>query len=194
MMTDPVTPPIEPTPPTDSVDDSPKPLLGAEPAAPTPFDPATFTYPEGVTFSDEDKTFLSETAAKYSIPHQAMEALVGRYASTMQAASDGMSGQVQRDWDETIKGWQGKVKETYGPKLEEALVRLESVIDRFGDDEFRSFLSITGAHSHPAVFAFLEKVHAAVGEAKPVLPNGAPAAGDIYATMYPTMVNMKGNG
>lgn len=168
-------------------------LRTAAPDASAPFDAEKFTYPEGVEFSDEDKTFLAETAKEFGIPHAAMERLVGKYASVAQAESDKITGAVQREWDQTLTGWKTEVQTHYGPKLEEALVRCEGVIDRFGGQKFRDFLDVTGGHSHPAVFEFLEAVHKAVGEGKPVLPTGAPAT-NVLDSMYPSMVNMKGNG
>lgn len=169
-------------------------LRTASADASAPFDPEKFTYPEQVTFSDEDKTFLAETAKEFNIPHAAMSRLVERYASVAQAESDRISGTVQQEWDQTLNGWKAEVQKHYGPKLDEALVRCEGVIDRFGGQKFRDFLDVTGGHSHPAVFEFLEAVHKAVGEGKPVLPNGGSAAPNPFDVMYPTMANMKGNG
>lgn len=166
------------------------------PLATTPFDPASFTYPEveGVTFSDEDKTAFAGLATKYGVSAEAATAFLQMHAESLKTTHGRVSGEVQTAWNETLTGWTDEVKKTYGAQLEEVITGCEAVIDQFGGQAFREFLGITGGHSHPAVFAFLKKVGEAVGEAKPVMPQGSAAA-DRYATMYPSMATLqKGNG
>lgn len=197
---DPAVPPTDPdpalaTPPADPIDATgePKPLLRTAPEAPaepTPFDPETFKFPEaeGLSFSDDDKSFLAKIASDYKVPEQAMTALLDRYVKSVQTAVDGQGTQRDTAWNQLIADNVKQITEHYGDKLDATVTKLEGVIDTYGGDDFREFLAITGGHSHPAVFSFLEKVASAVGEAKPVVPGGTAVAPTGLAARYPSMV------
>jgi hypothetical protein len=164
-------------------------LLGAPPAAvePTPFDAEKFTYPEGFEFTADHKTFLAETAKKYNIPMQAVEAFVGQHVKEAQAISDRVQGLVDTAWNETLSGWKTESQKQFGTDLPAVIAKCEGVIGQFGGQPFLDILRTTGLGNNPVMIGMLAKIADAIGEPTPVNPKGEPMNGHPLAAMYPSM-------
>ncbi len=192
----PNSPPLEPTTeaaaavePTPVGEPSPTLLDETPPApAPTPFDPATFAFPEGIEVTDAQKISLGEVATKYNIPQEAMTDLMKMYAETASAVSDRVSTEVTDAWNTTMNEWQTATKTLYGAELPKALTMANTVLDEFGTPELKEALRITGLGNHVEIFKFLGKISEKVGEAAPVPAGGTPApAQDGIYKLYPSM-------
>lgn len=98
----------------------------------------------------------------------------------------------EQAWTTMLDGWK-KASETDpvfgGAKLEESLAAVQTVVDEFGDKDFRALLDLSGAGNSPAMIRFLLKVHAAQpGEGKP--QNGQPNPPKVAGleVLYPGLV------
>lgn len=168
-------------------------LLGGEKAvAPgTPFDAATFEYPEGLEIGDPEREFLTDFTAKFKVPAEGVKALLDQYTQMAKAASDRMGEDLDAAWSTTSEGWATETKTHYKSEvaLNAAIAKGEAVINEFGSPEIFSHLSTTGLGNNLAVLQMFEKIGAALGEGRPIPATGAASAeGTILSNLYPTMV------
>lgn len=156
----------------------------------TPFDAATFEYPEGMEVSDEQKGFLTKFATDYKVPAEGVKSLLDQYVQMSQAAADKLGKQLDNEWTATSERWTSETKAHYvsEAKLNDAIAQCERVIDEFGSDAIYEHLKTTGLANNLAVMQMFEKIGRALGEPKPVPPAGAQQSGvTSLADLYPTM-------
>lgn len=156
-----------------------------------PFDPDALELPDEIELTDEDRTYLTDLAERHDLSHDAVAEFVGTYVERLIEARDSVSDMVQNTFTEQNAEWVGQLNEMYGgeEKAQEVADRLAPFIDQYGGDELREALNVTGAGNHPAVFRFMEKVSAALGEGTPV--NAGKSTGgnaDPLGKLYPSMV------
>jgi len=174
-----------------------KPAESAAEAAPatdkpvtTPFDPATFSPPEGVTLSDEDKTRLGEIATKHGLTSETMTDLLGVYKSKIDSASEA----PVKAFLELNDRWQAEVKadkEIGGDKLPVVLQSIGKLLDdpRFSNPDLKAALTYTGAGNNPAIIKAFYKMSQVLTEGGHVggePPRAAPKPTGAQA-MYPNL-------
>jgi hypothetical protein len=185
LMTEPAAAPAE------------KPAEAAADAAPaedksvtTPFDPATFSPPEGVTLSDEDKTQLGDIATKHGLTSEAVTDLLGVYKAKVDSASEA----PVKAFLELNDKWQAEVKadkDIGGEKLPAVLQSIGKLLDdpRYSDPGLKAALTYTGAGNNPAIIKAFYKMSQALTEGGHVggePPRAAPKPTGAQA-MYPNL-------
>lgn len=178
--------PTEPTtllnqvPPT-ATDPGAEPPVAETPAVETPpveaevpaLTAADLTLPEGAAVDDAAMaSFLEFTAAQKFSKEQAQGALDLYTAQITQLGSA-----MEAEWDATQTQWQEQCRALPGiggDKLDASLAEISKVVDRYGSQDLRTALDVTGAGNHPAVVQFLHSIAKVVNEAPPV--SGQPTA------------------
>lgn len=156
-----------------------------EPAAPA-FKVEDLTAPEGAK-PEELAAFYEEVK---DLPKEAAQRLLDKYTEQAKAIRE----DVYKPYIELNKKWTDEVKTTYGDKLPEAQGAVASLIDRFGGDEVRAALDLTGAGNHPAIFKFAVEIAKALNPPTNAVQGNPPAAErpkDAASAMYPELA--KGN-
>ncbi len=144
-----------------------------EAAAPEPLTAEQLTVPEGLEADSEALSTFVEMANEHGIPQEAAQKLVDFHADFVKQMGDEFTNQ----WTQTQEDWQRQVKELPeigGENLSNSLTEIAKVVDRYGSQELRQALDVTGAGNHPEVVKFLHNVAKAVNEQPPV--SGQPTS------------------
>lgn len=184
----------DPTPPTEGASPSTEGVetegQGSEgnegaPEAPAPITLEDLSLPEGVELAEEEAgEFLSLLNEGPEDPKERAQAFLDLHLSLLSKAADAYAGQ----WETTQADWQRQVRELPeigGDRLEQTLGQIAKVLDRYGDQEVREILNVTGAGNHPAVVRFMHKIAKDLNESPPV--RGGSAEGqprDRASRMY----------
>lgn len=162
----------------------------ASPPPTTPFDAAKFEYPEGLTFDDDQKGFLTKFATDYKVPAEGIKTLLDQYVQLGRAATDRLGEELDNEWSSTAEGWKSETKTHYktDQALTAAIAKCESVIEEFGSPEIYEHLKTSGLANNLAVVRMLENVATALGEGRPIPKNGVTQEPPGLASLYPSMV------
>lgn len=163
-------------------------LVGKQ-AAPLPAPVAALTaadlaLPEGFVADEALQTEFLGVLNKGLPPKELANELIKLQAKSLTTASE----QGSREF-ETLQGqWRDQCMadpEFGGTKLEQNVVNISKLLDKFGDAEARQAFDITGAGNNPAVFRMMSRIAAVLAEPGPIggLPGANPkTAADI---LYP---------
>ncbi len=161
-----------------------EPKKEAEP--PKALDPKDYKLelPEGLKAEDPLLSKFLEGAAEAGLPQDKVQALVARVAPDLMR----QVAEPYEAWNQLQTDWQSQVKadpEIGGARLPEALARISTLMDRFGDPGLREALTMTGAGNNPAIIKSLNRMALAMTEGKLVAGNPAGPKRDIAEVMYP---------
>jgi hypothetical protein len=175
----------EPTPAPTSLINEVKPTAtdpGAEPSPPVQelkteppaeLKPDDFKLPEGFSVDEASMTSYLEFAKTQGLNKDQAQGALDLYAQQITQLGSAM----EAEWNATQTQWQEQCRalpDIGGDKLDASLAEVARVIDRYGSQDLRTALDVTGAGNHPAVVQFLHKIAKAVNEAPPV--SGQPTA------------------
>lgn len=155
--------------------DPPKPA-SARPGSPEKFDWKI----EG------DPSFVSTITGKFEpvarglgLSNEEAHGVYGAFADVMRENVK----QLHTKWAGDLQ----KDKDIGGEKLEESLGLAKSIVDKYGDDEFRGLLNQGGLRYNPALIKMLVKMAKDVGGDRLPRVSDRPAGRDSLDDMYPTM-------
>ena len=149
------------------------------PAAPEPAPEAPpltaeqLTLPEGVAPDPEALASFVEFANGAQLAPEQAQAALDLYHAQVSA----LQTQIAEQWETTQKEWADAARalpEIGGPNLDRTLSEVASVIDRYGSQDLRTALDVTGAGNHPAVVQFLHRIASVINERPPV--SGQPTS------------------
>jgi hypothetical protein len=175
--------PAEPTSPeTPPAETAPKP----EPTPEFVFKEEDFKAPEGFIVDPAAKAAFIELANEFKISPEAAERLVGLQAKL---AKDGAEAQTKA-WTDMQMEWRGAVEtdpNIGGDKLPGVLSNVAKLVDKYGSDDFKQVMTLTGAGNNIHVVNFLHNIAKELVEASPVVgaPVSSPAtlADSLFTTM-----------
>jgi len=162
----------------------------AEAAPFTPFDPATFEYPEGLEVDDGQKEWLTKFSTDYKVPVEGIKALIDQHVQLSQAAADRLGGTLDNEWTSTVEGWRTEATKHYATEaaLNDVISKCEGVIDEFGGPAIYEHLKTTGLANNLAFMQMFSAIAKAVGEGRPVPPaQNAQDTAPSLAALYPSM-------
>lgn len=183
----PISEPAAPAAPAAAAPASPP----APAAAPAPSAPAAaaappaeykFNLPEGVAFSPEMQSGITDFAKKAGLSQEHAQGLVDFAAAQLQAI-DAKASEVRNGWKAAAE----KDPEIGGEKLAPALAAAAEVIAAFaGQDatEFKQYLDTTGLGNHPVLIKVLARVRAQISSDK-FVQGGSPPAPQTAQSFYP---------
>ena len=153
---------------------APESAPAAEPeAAPEPLSASDLTLPEGAEVDEAAMaSFLEFSTAQNFTKEQAQGAL-DLYAQQITQLGE----TFHKQWETTQAEWQEQCRalpDIGGDKLDASLAEVAKVVDKYGSQDLRTALDVTGAGNHPAVVQFLHRIAKVVNEAPPV--SGQPTA------------------
>lgn len=203
MTTETETPQTETTPETNldsstETTESEVSLINQGAPEPEPFNPETFSAPEGLEFSETQTSAIAEIAAKHKLSSAAVSDFLNLYAAEMQSVAASAAEEISGKYNEITQNWQNELVKSYGNR-EKIIAEAQTfapIIDKYGSEELREVLNMTGAGNAPAVFRFFAKIRDALGESAPL--TGAPAKeapkSPNFAGLYPNTPSFhKGN-
>lgn len=158
-------------------------LLGAQPEpAPAPVEPpkadapagfavTDLTLPEGLTAEDPALAQFVTEMNEAKVPKEASQKLLDQHYKAMKDAQEA-GAKLYADMN---KKWADEVRadpEIGGEKLPATLASIAKVVDRFGGDQLRAALDLTGAGNHPAVVKAFAQIGAALNESGNAVQGG----------------------
>ena len=156
----------------------------AEPDPTPPLAPSDLSIPEGRQVDDGLLKKFVDTLNNTSLsPADKANALIGLQKEAMAAAEEAQTqafASMNEEWISQIKS----DPELGGDKLDDNLAVVAKVIDKYGDQELRDALALTGAGNHPAVFRFMLKVAQDVTEGGPVTGASSSKQPDLASLLY----------
>jgi hypothetical protein len=153
----------------------------AEGTSPEPAPTATFddlTLPEGLEIPEETGTQFLELINNDMKPQERAQAFLDLHHSLVQQTMQQTAEAYAEQWEQTQADWQRQVQELPGiggDNLDASLGQIAKVLDRYGDQEAREALNVTGAGNHPALVRLFHAIAKDLNEKPPV--RGAPATG-----------------
>lgn len=160
-----------------------KPAENAEPAkateaekTPDPIDPASYEVelPEGITRDDPMVQAFLAGAAEARLETPAVQAVLAKAAPLVAEALAAPA----RAWAELNTQWQGEFRadpELGGANFDTSIAVIENAISKFGNDELRTALQVTGAGNNPHLLRFIHTLAKPHYESTAV--GASPAAG-----------------
>lgn len=115
--------------------------------------------------SAEEVEGLISFANEKKLSKELTQALVERETAQKKAQADAVE-KAKDKWLNDVKS----DKEIGGDNLKETSVIVKKVFDRFGDEEFASYLENTGLGNHPAVVRFIRKIGKSMTPEQLVMP------------------------
>ena len=194
--------PAAPTNPTllDKPAENAEPAKATEPEkAPEPIDPASYEVelPEGITRDDPMVQAFLAGAAEARLETPAVQAVLAKAAPLVAEALAAPA----RAWAELNTQWQGEFRadpELGGANFDTSIAVIENAISKFGNDDLRTALQVTGAGNNPHLLRFihtLAKPHyesTAVG-ASPAAGSGSrDSAAARLNRLYPSATQAQG--
>jgi hypothetical protein len=168
------TPPEKPLPGLST--EKPKPKAEARPGAPEKYDWKIQGDPSRVQAITKS---LEPMARKLGMSNDEIHGVFDTFTSIAEQGKK----DVLKQWATTLES----DKEFGGDKLEETLALANSVVEQYGDDEFRGLLDQAGLRHNPAVVKLLARVAKDVGgDRMPKVPDHKVKSGTDDA-WYPTM-------
>lgn len=177
--TPPETPPVEPAPgetPPEEAEKTPEFIFKDE----------DFKAPEGFEIDPDAKAEFIALANEHKITPAAAEALVGLQAKLAKA---GVEAQTAA-WTELQTKWRGEVKadpDIGGDKLDGVLSNVAKLVDKYGSEELRQVMTLTGAGNNVHVVNFLNKLAKDLVEAPPVVGAPVSAPQSLADSLFTTM-------
>lgn len=145
-----------------------------------------FKAPEGFIVDPALKTEFIALANEFKISPEAAERLVGMQAKL---AKSGLEAQ-SKAWTDMQAEWRGAVEtdpNIGGDKLPGVLTNVAKIVDKYGSDDFKQVMTLTGAGNNIHVVNFLHNIAKELVEAAPVIgaPVSAPVslADSLFTTM-----------
>lgn len=175
-------PGAEPAAPADPAGEKPAEGEGEKPAAEAvKFDPAKITLPEGMTVNQGALDAAAPVIAELGLTQEQGQKLIDVYTK--------LQADQAAEFEATMEAWRGQVAkdpEVGGAKFEANVAKVQGLVQKFGDPELADYLASSGAGNNPAVFRFVARLAAAIGEDVPVRSEGvaAPAATDPLTVLY----------
>ena len=167
-------PGAEPAPAVNALEEPVEPAPAPEPVAEaTPLTAEQLTLPEGVAPDPEALASFVEFANGAQLAPEQAQAALDLYHAQVSA----LQTQIAEQWETTQKEWADAARalpEIGGPNLDRTLSEVASVIDRYGSQDLRTALDVTGAGNHPAVVQFLHRIASVINERPPV--SGQPTS------------------
>lgn len=171
--------PAAPTNPTllDKPAENAEPAKAAEPEkAPEPIDPASYEVelPEGITRDDPMVQAFLAGAAEARLETPAVQAVLAKAAPLVAEALAAPA----RAWAELNTQWQGEFRadpELGGANFDTSIAVIENAISKFGNDDLRTALQVTGAGNNPHLLRFIHTLAKPHYESTAV--GASPAAG-----------------
>jgi hypothetical protein len=151
-------------------------------AAALPFDPTKVTLPEGVQLDTKAMDLASPMLTELGLNQgQAQKVLDAYMAIRRQELEGGLA--ATRAWQETAVN----DPEFGGDKFAINQAKGNALLEKFGDAELGDYLVTSGLGNHPALFRFVSRLAAAMGEDAPVKSSIAagPQPKDRLAILYP---------
>ncbi len=145
----------------------------------------TLKAPEGTELKPEAVTEFTALAKENGLNEAQAQKLVDWYAQRSKVATE----EATKVWQTTNDGWVATAKadkEFGGEKFEASITSAKGAIAKFGNDEFKKALSLTGMGNHPEMIRFLTKISKAFGEDKMI--DGKPLGGnetDVAKRLFP---------
>lgn len=124
--------------------------------------------PEGFSFegADAEATQFLELVNGAKLPKEEAEALLGLHAKFLERAAS----QMETAWDELQNNWRAEVEAlpevAKNPALAQA--NIAKILDKYGSEEARQALDVTGAGNNPHVVKMFLKLAADLAEQPPV--------------------------
>lgn len=144
---------------------------------PEPITYSAFDIPEGIVAEPERLTAFTDLLARHRAPQELGQELVNFHIEEM--AKVGERG--AKAWDDLQTTWVKQVREDKdigGEKLPQVLSRAAKLMDTTMGEEsakLREVFTLTGAGNNPVVIKFMDRIAAAMGEARAVPAQGGPA-------------------
>jgi hypothetical protein len=160
-----------------------------------PFSLEKLTLPENFTMPEETGKEFADLINKDMPASEKAQALLDLHAKTVLASQDSIVKQynetTMQKWNETRDAWVETAKadpDFGGTKFDTSLGGISQLIDKYGDAAAREAFDVTGAGDHPAIFKFLARIAADLGEGTPTVGDppvpGERAPGSrIFTTM-----------
>lgn len=125
-------------------------------------------------------SFLEVMNNRDLTPQQQAQSLLELQASLTTSASEAGSAK----WNQEQQDWQAQVEadpELGGANLPKTLSAIGGLMNRFGNDELRAYMDVSGAGNNPLVIRFLATVAGQLSEASPA-PAGTPPGATSLTT------------
>lgn len=145
-----------------------------------------FKLPEGLEADEKAVEAASVVFKELDLTQDQAQKLVD-----LQATAVADAGKAQMDaWEATNAEWVKAAKddkEIGGTEFDANMVVAREGVTKFGTEEFKEMLNVTGVGNHPEMIRFLHRVGKAVSDDK-VFHGSAPSkAADAAKTLFPDM-------
>lgn len=163
----PITPAVEPPAPAVVPAEPPTPEVKPE-GAPEAY--ADFALPEGVMLPETTLTAFKDLAKGKNLTQTDAQAMLDVFAQQQRTSAEANVEAFKTASNE----WAAQAradKDFGGAKFDDSVVAVGRAMEQFSDPEFVDVLNISQLGNHPAVFRFLAKVGAAIGE-RPLVTAG----------------------
>lgn len=163
-------PPVEPDSAAGGVE-------GQPPAAPTPLALEDIPLPEGFEMPEEIGGSFLELMNN---PPESRAEFASKMIEMHTSLLSNIANDYAQQWEATQEQWREQIRalpEIGGDNLARTQTEIAKVLDRYGDQEARDALAITGAGNHPALVKLFHAIAKDLNEAPPVVgtpPTGAP--------------------
>lgn len=150
-----------------------EPVEGEKPAEAAPIVYETFKVPEGLALDEGVVKDFTAILAEAKAPQEVGQKMIDLYFKEVDKI-----GKYQNEvWDRTQEQWLNDIRsdaEIGGSRIETVHQTCGAVIERFGNENLRKALTMTGMGNHPEMVRFLNKIGSFLGEGKPI-PSARPA-------------------
>ena len=118
------------------------------------------TLPENLKGQEDNFDSFKKLAAELKLPAETVEKLMQWEAAAV------ASGQqtAERTRADILQKWTEQTKELFGPSYQQEMVRALDAAARFGGEELRALLEVTGLGSHPVIVKTFHQISQQISE------------------------------
>ena len=118
------------------------------------------TLPENLKGQEENFAAFKKLAAELKLPAETAEKLLQWEASAVEQGQK----TAQDDRAAILRQWTEQTKEMFGPSYRQEIVRALDAAARFGGEELRALLDVTGLGSHPVIVKTFHQISQQISE------------------------------